>query len=176
MRERRTGRRSVVPEVKEEDQVTDMKLSFALTFLALVLSSSTVFAQGPDGEPATPTFLIDNAESRIVRVDILANSTRSMHNHPDMLWHVFVTMDAPIVLTIQGQADPVKLGPWQSHFFKGGVTHAITNPNPRVVQFLEFFSKKAGATASAESLEDAMRTLAVTLARAATAALETQTP
>ena len=152
-----------------------MKAYPALTLLALVLSCSPSFAQGPDGEPATPTTLIENAQSRIVRVDILANSTRSMHNHPDMLWHVFVTMNDPIVLTIQGEANPVKLGPWQTHFFKGGTTHAITNPNPRVAQFLEFFSKKAGATASIESIEDAMQALAVSLARAATAALENQT-
>jgi len=151
-----------------------MKPYPALTLLALVLSCSPAFAQGPDGEPATPTTLIENAQSRIVRVDILANSTRSMHNHPDMLWHVFVTMNDPIVLTIQGQANPVKLGPWQTHFFKGGTTHAITNPNARVAQFLEFFSKKEGATASIESIEDAMEALAVTLARAAAEAIENQ--
>ena len=150
-----------------------MKRYPLLTLLALLVSGSAAFAQGPDGEPATPTTLIENAQSRIVRVDILANSTRSMHNHPDMLWHVFVTMNDPMVLTIQGEANPVKLGPWQTHFFKGGTTHAITNPNPRVAQFLEFFSKKAGATASIESLEDAMR-LAVTLARAAAEAVENQ--
>jgi hypothetical protein len=151
-----------------------MKHHTALTVLALAVVCSPAFAQGPDGEPATPTTLIENAETRIVRVDILANSTRSMHNHGDMLWHVFVTMNDPIVLTIQGQANPVKLGPWQTHFFKGGTTHAITNPNPRVAQFLEFFSKKAGATASIESIEDAMQTLAATLARAAAEALESQ--
>jgi hypothetical protein len=151
-----------------------MKHYFLPTVLVLVLSCSSAVAQGPDGEPATPTTLIENAQSRIVRVDILASSTRSMHNHPDMLWHVFVTMNDPIVLTIQGQANPVKLGPWQTHFFKGGTTHAITNPSPRVAQFLEFFSKKEGATASIESIEDAMQALAVTLARAAAAAVENQ--
>lgn len=138
-----------------------MKRYLAPTFLALLVSCSAAFAQGPDREPATPTTIIENAQTRIVRVDILANSTRSMHNHPDMLWHVFVTMDAPIVLTIQGESAPVKLGPWQSHFFKGGTTHAITNPSPRVVQFLEFFSKKEGAAASIEEAQS----LALALAR-----------
>ena len=140
-----------------------------LTILILLLSSTAVFAQGQapaaqglQGEPATPTTLIENAQSRIVRVDILASSTRSMHNHPDMLWHVFVTMDAPIVLTIQGEANPVKLGPWQSHFFKGGTTHAITNPSPRQVQFLEFFSKKMDAAASADDARDLLLALAGT--------------
>ena len=114
----------------------------------LLLGTATVAAaqagQGaaPQREPATPTTIIENPQSRIVKVDMLASSTRSMHSHPDMLWHVFVTMDAPIELLIQGQTEPVKLGAWQSHFFKGGVVHAIRNPNPRPVQFLEFFSKK----------------------------------
>lgn len=116
----------------------------------VLFSCSTLLAQGqpaqgqlgPDGEPARPTTLIENPQTRIVRVDILANSTRSMHSHEDMLWHVFVTMDAPIELLVRGQAEPVRLGPWQSHFFKGGTVHAIRNSNPRQVQFLEFFSKK----------------------------------
>jgi oxalate decarboxylase/phosphoglucose isomerase-like protein (cupin superfamily) len=137
-----------------------------LTILLLLLSSTAGVAQGQapaaPGEPATPTTIIENAQSRIVRVDILASSTRSMHNHPDMLWHVFVTMDAPIILTIQGEANPVKLGPWQSHFFKGGTTHAITNPSPRQVQFLEFFSKKTDAAASVDDARDLLLALAGT--------------
>ena len=137
-----------------------------LTILLLLLSSTAGVAQGQapaaPGEPATPTTIIENAQSRIVRVDILASSTRSMHNHPDMLWHVFVTMDAPIILTIQGETNPVKLGPWQSHFFKGGTTHAITNPSPRQVQFLEFFSKKTDAAASVDDARDLLLALAGT--------------
>jgi hypothetical protein len=137
-----------------------------LTILLLLLSSTAGVAQGQapaaPGEPATPTTIIENAQSRIVRVDILASSTRSMHNHPDMLWHVFVTMDAPIILTIQGEANPVKLGPWQSHFFKGGTTHAITNPSARQVQFLEFFSKKTDAAASVDDARDLLLALAGT--------------
>lgn len=122
--------------------------SCALTVLSALFSCSLLFAQA-QREPATPTTLIENAQTRIVRVDILANSTRSMHSHDDMLWHVFVTMDAPIVLTLKGQEQqPVRLGPWQTHFFKGGTVHSITNPNPRVVQFMEFFSKKTDAPAA----------------------------
>jgi metallo-beta-lactamase class B len=125
-----------------------------LTLLILLASCSTVFAQvpAPPEEPATPTTLIERAETRIVRVEILASSTRSMHSHPDMLWHVFTTMDAPMILTIQGEANPVKLGPWQSHFLVGGTMHAITNPNPRPVQFLEFFSKNMAASGAGQAV------------------------
>ncbi len=118
----------------------------------ILLSSCAAFAQAPaaapQAEPATPTTIIENAQTRIVRVDILASSTRSMHSHPDMLWHVFVTMDAPIVLNIQGQAQPVRIEPWKSHFFEGGTVHSITNPSPRPVQFMEFFSKKPEGAAA----------------------------
>jgi hypothetical protein len=121
--------------------------SGALTFFSVFLGSVAIAqAQTPDPggseDAATPTTLIENAQTRIVRVDIKPSSTRSMHNHDDMVFHVFVTMNDPIVLTIQGEKEPVKLGPWQTHFFKGGTMHAITNPNPRVAQFMEFFTKK----------------------------------
>src|SRR5581483_11450015 len=130
--------------------------AFALSIL--LVSAPILFAQGRAAgarEPATPTTLIENDQTRIVRVQQLANSTRSMHSHPDMLWHVFVTMDAPVDLDIQGEGI-VHLGPWQTHFFKGGTTHAIINPNPTAVQFLEFFAKKTAANAALD--EGAART------------------
>jgi len=142
-----------------------MRRYCVLTVLALLVSYSASFAQAvdpafDDTEPATPTFLIEQAETRIVLVDMLADATRSMHGHTDMLWHVFVTMEDPVILTIEGEAD-VKLGPWQSHFFTGGTMHAITNPSLEPIQFLEFFSKKMDAA----GIDDA-RNLALALARA----------
>ena len=144
-------------------------------FLLAFLAPAPLFAQ----EPVKPTTIIENDQTRIVRVDIQPSSTRSMHNHPDMVWHVFIAMDQPIELNIQGQAAPVKLAPWTAHFFRGGVTHSITNPNPRPAQFMEFFNKKTGATTASttaieDALEDAMRALATTLARAAAEAVENQ--
>lgn len=121
-------------------------LTGTLAVLTLLLSGTPALAQAPDpggtADAATPTQLIDNAQTRVVRVEIKPSATRSMHGHDDMQFHVFVTMNDPIVLTIQGQREQVKLGPWQTHFFKGGTVHAITNPSPRPVQFLEFFTKK----------------------------------
>ena len=142
-----------------------MRRYCVLTVLALLISCSAAFAQAvdpafDDSEPATPTFLIEQAETRIVLVDMLADATRSMHSHTDMLCHVFVTMEDPVVLTIEGEAD-VELGPWQSHCFTGGTMHAITNPSLEPIQFLEFFSKKMDAA----SIDDA-KNLALALARA----------
>ena len=137
----------------------------AFVLSVLLLSAPVLFAQGRAAgprEPATPTTLIDNDTTRIVRVEQLASSTRSMHSHPDMLWHVFVTMDAPIDLDIQGEG-VVHLGPWQTHFFKGGVSHAIINPNPTAVRFLEFFAKKTATTAALD--EGAARALGLAFAQ-----------
>jgi len=142
-----------------------MSRGSAFILSILLLSTPVVFAQARAGgprEPATPTTLIENDQTRIVRVSQLASSTRSMHSHPDMLWHVFVTMDAPIDLDIQGEGI-VHLAPWQSHFFKGGTTHAIINPNPTAVQFLEFFAKKTTTTAALD--EGTARALALAFAQ-----------
>jgi mannose-6-phosphate isomerase-like protein (cupin superfamily) len=144
-----------------------MKRYCGLTVLALLVTCASGFAQGVDPafdntEPATPTFLIEQPETRIVLVDMLADATRSMHSHAGMLWHVFVTMNSPVILTIEGQTDPVTLGPWQSYFFTGGTTHAITNPGVEPIQFLEFFSKKLETAANVED----GRNLALAFARA----------
>jgi hypothetical protein len=139
------------------------RLAFALSIL--ILSAPALFAQAPPArprEPVTPTTLVDNDQTFIVRVQQAPNSTRSMHGHPDMLWHVFVAMDAPMDLDIQGEG-VVHVGPWQSHFFKGGTTHAIVNPNPTAAQFLEFFVKKTTTTATLD--EGSARAIALAFAQ-----------
>ena len=120
-------------------------------------------AIGALAEPVTPTTLIENAETRLVKVVMLANSTRVMHAHPDMVFHLFVTTDWPIILTVQGEARPILMGRWQAHYFKGGTVHAISNPNATPAYFLEFFTKKAGA-AAANGSEDAAQALALAAA------------
>jgi quercetin dioxygenase-like cupin family protein len=117
---------------------------------------------GPSNTKAiTP---MDRPEIKIQRVEILPNATRGMHAHDDVVYHVFLTMDDPLILTIEGEAEPVKLDPWQSHFFKGGTVHAITNPNAKPVRFLEVFVNKNGDKTAAL---DAARALALAFAGAA---------
>jgi hypothetical protein len=108
------------------------------------------------------TRILDTPETRVAQVEIPANDTRPLHAHPEALWHVFVTTDAPIDLLIEGQPD-VHLGPWQAHFFKGGTMHGFHNPNARTVRWVEFFALKTGSAVALD--EHAARELALAFAK-----------
>src|ERR1051325_9929267 len=128
-----------------------------------VACSAFVFAQGePAGGPVKVTRIVDTPQTRVVQVEIQPNATRPLHSHPEALWHVYVTTDAPMDLLIDGQPT-VHLGPWQAYFFKGGTSHGFHNPNDRTVRWIEVFALKAGSGVAMD--EKAARALAIALAR-----------
>jgi quercetin dioxygenase-like cupin family protein len=127
-----------------------------LTLLVLLLAPAPLFAQ------VKVTRILDTPETRVVQVEIPANDTRPLHNHPEALWHVYVTTDAPMDVMIEGEPT-VHLGPWQAHFFKGGTMHGFHNPNDRTVRWVEMFALKS-PTANAID-EKTARQLALALAR-----------
>jgi len=127
-----------------------------LMMLALLLVPTPLFAQ------VKVTRILDLPETRVAQVEIPANDTRPLHSHPEALWHVFVTTDAPMDLLIEGEPT-VHLGPWQAHFFKGGTMHGFHNPNDRTVRWVELFALK-GSTARAID-EKTARQLALAFAR-----------
>ena len=108
------------------------------------------------------TRILDLPETRVAQVEIPANDTRPLHSHPEALWHVYITTDAPMDLLIEGEPT-VHLGPWQAHFFKGGTMHGFHNPNNRTVRWIEVFALK-GATARTID-ENTARQLALAFAR-----------
>ncbi|HXD15764.1 MAG TPA: cupin domain-containing protein [Vicinamibacterales bacterium] len=118
------------------------------------------------GQPAIAqvkvTRILDTPETRVAQVEIPANDTRPLHAHPEALWHVFVTTDAPMDLLIEGEPT-VHLGPWQAHFFKGGTMHGFHNPNARTVRWVEFFALKTGTAVALD--ESAARAIALALAK-----------
>jgi len=107
------------------------------------------------------TRILDTPETRVVQVEIPANDTRPLHTHPEALWHIYVTTDAPMDLLVEGQPT-VHLGPWQAYFFKGGTSHGFHNPNTRTVRWIEMFALKGSAVAMDEK---AARALALAFAR-----------
>jgi len=117
---------------------------FKLALLFLLILSAPAFAQ------VKVTRILDNEQTRVAQVEIPANATRPLHAHPEALWHVFVTTDAPMDLLIEGEPT-VHLGPWQAHFFKGGTVHGFSNPNARTVRWIELFALK---TANAVALDE----------------------
>jgi hypothetical protein len=109
------------------------------------------------------TRILDTPDTRVAQVEIPANDTRPMHSHPEAVWHIFVTTDAPMDLLIEGEPT-VHLGPWQAHFFKGGTMHGFHNPNDRTVRWVEVFALKSG---SAVAMDDtAARQIAIALGAA----------
>jgi len=108
------------------------------------------------------TRILDTPETRVVQVEIRANDTRPLHMHPEAMWHVYVTTDAPMDLLIEGQPT-VHLGPWQAYFLKGGTSHGFHNPNDRTVRWIEMFALKSGSGVAMD--ENAARALAIALAR-----------
>jgi hypothetical protein len=108
------------------------------------------------------TRILDTPETRVAQVEIPANDTRPLHAHPEALWHVFVTTDAPMDLLIEGEPT-VHLAPWQAHYFKGGTMHGFHNPNARTVRWVEFFALKTGNAVALD--ESAARAIALAFAR-----------
>ena len=116
----------------------------------------------PQRQPVTVTQLLQRPEMRVIRVAIQPNATRTAHAHADALFHLFMPLDGTIEVAIEGDA-PERLGPWQTHFFKGGTTHAFTNASDTVVQWLEVFVQKNAASADidpGQALAAAMASLA----------------
>lgn len=130
---------------------------FRTALLVVLLAPASLFAQ------VKVTRILDTPETRVAQVEIPANDTRPLHSHPEALWHVYITTDAPMDLLIEGEPT-VHLGAWQAHFFKGGNVHGFHNPNNRTVRWVEVFALK-GATAGVMD-ENAARELAVALTRA----------
>src|SRR5207244_4016747 len=131
-----------------------------------LLASSPAFAQAaadPAGGPVKVTRILDTAQTRVAEVEIRPNATRPLHSHPEALWHVFVTTDAPMDLLIEGQPT-VHLGPWQAHFFTGGTMHGFSNPNARTVRWIELFALKTGTGVAMD--ENAGHALALGFAEA----------
>ena len=129
---------------------------FKLALLFLLILSTPAFAQ------VKVTRILDNDQTRVAQVEIPANATRPLHSHPEALWHVFVTTDAPMDLLIEGKPT-VHLGPWQAHFFKGGTMHGFHNPNDRTVRWVEMFALKSSSAQAID--EKTARQLALAFAR-----------
>ena len=139
-------------------------MSRFMSALAFGLACSVVvLAQGePASGPVKVTRIVDTPQTRVVQVEIQPNATRPLHSHPEALWHVFVTTDAPMDLLIEGQPD-VHLEPWHAHFFTGGTMHGFRNPNGRTVRWIELFALKSGSAVAMD--EAAARALAMMFAK-----------
>lgn len=125
-----------------------MRIPTVLAVFALTLSwVSNAGAQArPSPDPGvTPVRQIDRAEVRVTRVELQPGAVRSVHQHDDVRFHLFIPVQGKLELTI-GSAKPVEAAPGQVFFMERGTPHGFRNVGSTPAAVMEVFVKD-GASA-----------------------------
>jgi quercetin dioxygenase-like cupin family protein len=138
-------------------------MRIAAIFVALVLcftlhtgAQNPATKKGPD-PGVKPNRLIDRAEVRVLHVDLAPNAVRSVHQHDDVRFHLFLPVSGKIELTI-GSEKPVEAPPGQAFFMEKGTPHGFRNLGSTPAVVMEVFVKDSASTAKASVTEaDAVR-------------------
>lgn len=93
-----------------------------------------------------PVRQIDRAEVRVTRVELQPGAVRSVHQHDDVRFHLFIPVEGKLELTI-GSAKPVEAMPGQAFFMERGTPHGFRNVGSTPAAVMEVFVKDTGATA-----------------------------
>jgi len=113
-------------------------------FCALPAAAQTA---GPN-PGVTPVRQIDRAEVRVTRVELQPGAVRSVHQHDDVRFHLFIPISGKIELTI-GSAKPVEATPGQAYFMQRGTPHGFRNIGSSPAAVIEVFVKGDVTTAQA---------------------------
>lgn len=145
-----------------------MKLFTATFGLALALARFIVppaMAQTPapaqqgEADPGVrPVRLIDRAEIRVSRVEIAAGAVRRVHQHDDVVYHLWVPLEGTLQITI-GNDPPVAATAGQAFFMKKGTPHGFKNIGTTPGAAMEIFVKQtttAGGPKPADVLASVM--------------------
>ena len=117
----------------------------ALTFFS-VLHASAQTRPSPD-PGVTPIRQIDRAEVRVTRVELQPGAVRSVHQHDDVRFHLFIPVTGKLELTI-GSAKPVEATPGQAFFMEKSTPHGFKNVGSTPAAVMEVFVKDSGTTAA----------------------------
>ena len=130
------------------------RLTAGVALLVAVFSLASVFAQTPaagslvlrpiaaeGGRGVSNAALIDQAEVRVLRVDIEPGGVRNRHAHDDVTYHLFIPITGTMSLE-RGTDTPVSVGPWQAQFITGSTQHGFRNEGPSTVSVMEVFVRK----------------------------------
>lgn len=134
------------------------KFVSAFVFLVAVVCMASAVAQtpgtgaspgGPKLNPIAATSgrgifnaaLLDQAEVRVLRVDVEPGGVRNVHSHDDVRFHIFVPITGTMHMEIEGQK-PMDVAPWQAQFLKGGTKHGFTNKSAATVSIMEVFARQ----------------------------------
>ena len=135
--------------------------SFGIVLSSLVVPP--VVAQTPaagEADPGVkPNRLIDRAEVRVTRVEIQPGATRRVHQHDDVVYHLWVPIEGNLQLRI-GSETPVAAAAGQAFFFKRSTPHGFTNVGTTPAAVLEIFVKQT----TTAGLQDPFGALAQELA------------
>jgi len=104
--------------------------------------------------------LIDNAQVRILRVEIQPGGVRRIHTHDDVTFHLFLPVSGTIEITI-GSAKPATASVGQAFYLEKGTPHGFRNTGTSQAMALEVFVKPGAPLAEREA-----RDLATILAAA----------
>lgn len=126
-----------------------MRISTVLAVFALALcwaSNAGAQATRPSPDPGVnPVRQIDRAEVRVTRVELQPGAVRSVHQHDDVRFHLFIPVEGKLELTI-GSAKPVEATPGQAFFMERGTPHDFRNVGSTPAAVMEVFVKD-GASA-----------------------------
>jgi quercetin dioxygenase-like cupin family protein len=133
--------------------------------LLLVTATTPAFAQQVPGgaaaaEGITNTRILDRADIRITRLEIMPKSTRSLHSHPDMQYQVFIPLTGAIDMNVEGHPSE-RVEPLNAHYLTGGVVHGFTNNSASPVTALEIFILKPAKAAGLKPAEAIAAALAL---------------
>jgi quercetin dioxygenase-like cupin family protein len=130
------------------------------TIILLMSLGSLPTAQAPARSPAapraeadpgvTPNRLIDRAEVRVTRVELQPGSTRRVHTHDDVQFHLWMPLSGTMQLSIGGEA-PVAAATGQPVFFKRGTPHGFKNVGATPAAVLEIFVKDTPGAAARQN-------------------------
>jgi quercetin dioxygenase-like cupin family protein len=118
-----------------------MHIAKLLTVAAFVslFGGGAAQAQSPD-PGVTPVRLLDRAEIRVSRVELLPGAVRSVHTHDDVKFHVWVVLSGKMEITI-GNAKPVAANEGQAFFMQKGTPHGFRNVGASPGAVMEIFVK-----------------------------------
>jgi quercetin dioxygenase-like cupin family protein len=125
-----------------------------LAVVALVFGS-LAYAQGPaaakkgPGGGVTPNPLLDRAEIRVIRTELLAGAIRAVHTHDDVKFHLFLPITPGLELTV-GSDKPVMAEPGQAYLIMKSTPHGFRNTTGTMAMVYEVFVKDGPAAAAVE--------------------------
>jgi mannose-6-phosphate isomerase-like protein (cupin superfamily) len=102
-------------------------IGMALALLIVPPVSAQTSAQAAEADPGVrPTVMIDRVEVLAGRVELAVGAIRRVHQHDDVVYHLWIPIEGTLQITIGSDA-PVTAKSGQAFFIKGGTPHGFRN-------------------------------------------------